>query len=62
MTLKEVKTAFVQLYGNDVYSSEFDSFDQAFRSAWDSFDYVAGASTAEDFAQAMTDCWQLTDG
>ena len=61
MKFDAVKKAYLALYGNAVYSEEFVSFDLAFRAAWNNFDFVENAASADDFAQGMCECWQLTD-
>lgn len=61
MDFQEVKQAFISLYGKAIYNSAFADFDAAFKSAWDSFDFIAGATTPEEMAEGMTECWQLTE-
>ena len=60
-TYDEIKRVFIGLYGDFIYHQEFDSFDQAFRDAWNTFDYVANVQSAEEFCEGMTNCWQLTE-
>ena len=52
---------FVKLYGSTIFNQEFCSFDEAFREAWQSFDYIAGAESLEDFAEGLCDCLQLQE-
>lgn len=56
---QEAKKTFINLYGDDSYNDVFSSFDEAFLSAWDSFDYISSATTIEEFAEGMSECWQL---
>jgi hypothetical protein len=40
MKFSSVKKSFIRLYGsNPIFNSQYWSFDQAFRAAWDSVDY-----------------------
>ena len=59
MNFSAVKAAYLEFYG-EFYNDEFENFDQAFASAWRSFDYVPGATAPEHIAEAMCECWQLT--
>lgn len=59
VTFEGVKSAYIELYGKFYNEEEFTNFDTAFLEAWHSFDYVSNASDEYDFAQAMTQCWQL---
>lgn len=64
ITLQEVKQAYISNYGEFYNKASFMNFDQAFESAWDSFNTVTNPNPTEDltkhdFAQAMTECWQL---
>jgi hypothetical protein len=61
ISFQEAKTAFISLYGDGTFNPEFSDFDVAFMAAWESFDFVAGAKTPEEFAEGMCECWQLQD-
>ena len=58
---QDAKSAFIFLYGDTIFNEQFGSFDEAFRDAWDSFDFIPGAETPEQFAEGMTECWQMQE-
>jgi len=60
ITLQEVKQAYIEMYGEFFNTDEYSDFDEAFSSAWQSFDFVANATNEYDFAEAMTCLPQLT--
>lgn len=58
---KECFDCYTSMYGDQIYNQEeFESFKQAFLSAWESVDCVTSAESVEDFCSGMTECWQLT--
>lgn len=61
ISFEQAKNAYVKLYGEFYNEQEFDNFNTAFKSAWDSFDFISNAEEDEyQFAEGMTKCWQLT--
>lgn len=60
LSFQSIKSAFVALYGEFFNNDSFESFDEAFSDAWQAFDFVAGAESAEDFAEAMCGLPQLS--
>jgi hypothetical protein len=53
MKFSSVKKSFVRLYGaNPVFNPQYQSFDQAFRAAWDSVDYF-NSRTIKGAAQEL---------
>jgi hypothetical protein len=53
MKFSSVKKSFVRLYGsNPIFNSQYRSFDQAFRAAWDSVDYF-NSRTIKGAAQEL---------
>ena len=61
-TFNQIKQAFINLYGDSIYNQDFDSFDEAFQAALESFDFITNAESLEDFCQGVAECWQLTEG
>ena len=59
-TLQEVKQAYLEMYGKFFNEDEYSSFDEAFLSAWQSFDFVANATDEYEVAIGMTELCQLT--
>lgn len=59
ISFQQAKNAYVELYGEFYNDAQFDNFDDAFKSAWESFDYISGASDGCEVAQGMCECWQL---
>lgn len=60
ISFEQAKDTYVKLYGEFYNEREFDTFDTAFASAWNSFDFVENASNEYDFIKGMSECWQLT--
>ena len=60
VSFQQAKEAYLELYGETYNTVEFESFDNAFLSAWNSFDFISNARDKYQFVQGMTDCWQLT--
>jgi hypothetical protein len=62
MTFQEVKTAFIEIYGdqsNTTFTDDKLDFDQAFLKTWESVDYFQG-NTAEEIAEEMARFSYLT--
>ena len=55
----KVKDAFVKWYGQIFCHDEFDSFNEAFDNAWNSFDYVPNSQSCDDVASTMAGMWQF---
>lgn len=60
ISFQEVKSAYVEMYGEFYDEQEFNNFDDAFQVAWDSFNYITNATDEYEFAQGMTELPQLT--
>jgi hypothetical protein len=61
MKFPSVKKSFIRLYGsNPVFNPQYQSFDQAFRSAWDSVDYFK-SRTVKGAAQELANLSPLCD-
>ena len=60
ITFEAAKEAYTRQYGEFYNTDEYDTFDDAFRDAWDSFDFISGAKYLYDFVEGMTELPQLT--
>lgn len=61
-TMSEVKKEYISMYGNTVFDNSFTDFEEAFVSAWKSFDFFSSScscETVEGCSQALTECLQL---
>lgn len=56
---QEVRSAYIEMYGEFYDESEFESFEDAFKIAWDSFDFISNATDPYEVAEGMTECSQL---
>ena len=61
MKFSSVKSAFIRMYGQKpVFNPQYQSFDRAFRAAWDSVDYFH-ASTVKGAAQELANLSPLCE-
>ena len=60
ITFNAAKEAYIRQYGEFFNDNEYESFDDAFRDAWESIDFISGAKYLYEFVEGMTRLPQLT--
>ena len=58
-SFQEVRSAYIEMYGEFYDESGFECFESAFKSAWDSFDFISNATDPYEVAEGMCNCSQL---